>query len=280
MSRDFKPHHINATSEHFEGNDGIGRYIIIPGSDGRAQTIAEQFDNVTHHLHPRGHNLYLGTISNGKHSIDVATISSGMGCPSMEIILHELYHLGAKRFLRVGTAGSLQPKLVPVGDLVNVQASVRDEDTSTGYMPLEVPAIASIEMINAISQAAKNCSLAKKVHTGTIHCKSSLYAREFGAGPRAAENEAYLRLLTDAGILASEMETAGLFIQCQLYNYNEMMKHKTARHRVLAGAILAIITTPPYDFNKHAEKANIATEESISLALETIKVLASEEIGV
>src|SRR5579872_1780749 len=174
VKKAFKPEHINATTDDLEGNGGIGRYIFIPGSDGRAKDIAKHFKNVVVKTHPRGHNIYLGSLSLNGHTIEVASIASGMGCPSMEIILHELFYLGAKRFIRVGTAGSLQPSWIKVGDMINVQASVRDEDTTLHYFPNEVPAIASLEFLSAILLSAEKLGFAHELHTGTVHCKSSL----------------------------------------------------------------------------------------------------------
>ena len=49
----FKPEHINACPEDFEGNDGIGRYILLPGSDGRAKKMSEKFKNVSVKEHSR-----------------------------------------------------------------------------------------------------------------------------------------------------------------------------------------------------------------------------------
>ena len=272
----FKPHHINATEKELDGNNGIGRYIFLPGSDGRAKDIANHFDDVTVKHHPREHNIYLGTLKHNRKKIDVAAVSTGMGCPSTEIIVHELYNLGAKRFLRVGTAGTLQPGWISIGNLINVQASVRDESTSRNYAPLELPAVASLEMISSILLAAKNLEISDHVNTGTVHCKSSLYARELGSGPRASENQAYLNLLAQSGVLATEMETATLFIQSQLYNYQLSQEGDGPQHRVLAGAILAIIGTT--DFLEETEEANKASQHAVELALETIKILASQEI--
>jgi uridine phosphorylase len=271
----FIPHHINATPNDLAGNNGIGRYVLLPGSDGRAKQIAMQFENTRVLEHPRGHHVYLGTIKADTNKIDVAAISSGMGCPSMEIILHELLQLGAKRFLRVGTAGSLQPKLVTLGDIINVQASVRDEKTSLDYMPVSVPAVASFDMMLAISLAAKNLQM-ERLHTGSVHCKSSLYAREFCEGPQAEENKAYLDLLSRCGILASEMETATLFIQSQLYNHQLNLTGKGSAHQVKTGAILGIISVPAKD---HFEPAQEKTTDAqlIQLALETIRTLFNSE---
>jgi len=273
----YKPAHVNATEHDLAGNEGIGRYVLLPGSDGRAKQIAEHFENVTVKQHERGHDLYLGTLTNdhGK-KIDVAAIASGMGCPSAEIIVHELFHLGAKRLLRVGTAGTLQPSIVNVGSLVNVQASVRDDGTSLNYAPIELPAIASIEFITSILVAAEKLNLSQEIHTGIVHCKSSLYAREFSAGPRSPENQAYVNLLTQSGVLATEMETATLFIQSQLYNYQLMQAGDLPQNRVLAGAILAIIAAT--DNMEPLPMAAHAVLDSIELGLETVRILATQEM--
>lgn len=271
-----KPHHMNATEKDIAGNGDIGRYFILPGSEGRAKEIASHFENVSVKTHDRGHNLYLGTLTCEDQKIDVAAISSGMGCPSMEIILHELFHLGAKRFLRVGTAGSMQPDLVKIGDLINTQAAVRDEDTTTHYAAIEIPAIASLEVNTAILFAAEQLGLSDHLHTGIVHCKSSLYAREFGSGPRGKENDAYMAHLADYGVLASEMETSALFVQSQIYNH-QLMKKTPVPQRVLSGAILGIVATVESAFD-YTPKAAEAVKNSIALAIETIKILALQEL--
>lgn len=274
----FTPHHINATHKDFDGNNGIGRYIFLPGSNGRAKQISTHFEDVTVKEHPRGHHLYLGKLRTAKNVIEVASVSSGMGCASMEIILHELYQLGAKRFLRIGTAGSLQSKNIAIGDIINASGSVRDENTTRDYAPVEFPAMASLEMINAINTTAHALGIANNTHTGVVHCKSSLYAREFGAGPNAAVNNAYLDLLTRCGVLASEMETAALFIQSQLYHHECNQKGEGVQHRVLCGAILSILSIPPHDLIDSATAKPFETR-AISLAIESIKALADSELG-
>lgn len=274
----FKPYHINAMPDDLMGNHGIGRYILLPGSNGRAEEISKYFDNLIIKHHPRGHHLYLGSLHHEGQTIDVATIPSGMGCPSMEIILHELFHLGAKRFLRVGTAGSLQPH-VKVGDIVQAQASVRDEQTTMDYAPLSVPAIASIDMITAVHEAAKKRCSHQPVHTGVVHCKSSFYAREFGAGPQGKENEAFMNLLTQCGVLATEMETSALFIQSQQYHHQLRIKGNGAENQVIWGAILAIIASldPPVFWS--GEQSRTLIKNMIEIALESLMVLAKHDLA-
>lgn len=273
----FTPHHINAVPADFAGNRGIGRYILLPGSNARAKHISSFFEGVTVKEHPRGHHLYLGTLRTPSRTIDVAAISSGMGCPSMEIILHELYQLGAKRFLRIGTAGSLQSKNIVIGDIINVSGAVRDESTTKDYAPIEFPAMASLEMINAINTASNVLGTTNNTHTGIVHCKSSFYAREFGAGPNSDVNNAYLDYLVRCGVLASEMETAALFIQSQLYNHECSQAGKGVINRVLCGAILSILCIPPHEFvDTGASKPY--EERAITLAIESIKTLAETEL--
>jgi uridine phosphorylase len=270
------PHHINAISSDLDGNHGIGRYIFLPASVGRAKAIAEQFDDMQVKPHSREHNLYIGTLNDNGVKIDVAAISSGMGCPSMEIILHELFHLGGKRFLRVGTAGSLQENRIKINDIVNAQASVRDESSTVDYAPLSIPAIASLEMISAINTSAATLGMSKLVHTGMVHCKSTFYAREFYAGPKRAENETYMQLLVDNGVLASEMETASLFIQSQLYHHQLQQQGQGPAFQVLSGAILGIGAIPPHMFMT-SEQELALTGDIIKLAIQTIKTLAASE---
>jgi len=169
----FEPIHINATEEDFKGNKKAGRYIFFPGSTGRAKHIAERFSNLKVKEHPRGRNLYLGTIEKDGQKIDVGSVSSGMGTPSLDIICSELLKLGAKRLLRVGSSGALQSDRMKIGDFVVATGSVRDEGASRCYTPLEYPAIAPLDMVYASQLAAKRLKFESKVHTGIIHSKDS-----------------------------------------------------------------------------------------------------------
>jgi uridine phosphorylase len=263
--KSFSPEHLNASADDIAGNDGIGRYIFLPGSDGRAQMIADYFENVSVITHPRAHNLYLGTIDCDGTAVDVAAVSTGMGCASVEIILHELFQLGGKRFLRVGTAGSLQPELVQIGDLVNAQAAVRDESTTLNYVPLSFPAMASLEFTSSIMLAAAGMDL--QLHTGIVQCKSSLYSKSAVA---------HLEQLLAAGVLAADMETSAIYILSQIYNHELQLQGNSPAHRVLSGAVLNIVANGE-GFDKSA-KVKKSLQSSIELSLEAVRVLALQEL--
>jgi uridine phosphorylase len=262
----FKSHHMSITAGDTVGNNGVGRYILLPGSDGRAAAIADNFTNRQVKEHPRRHNFYTGTLDVDGIPADVAVVATGMGCPSVDIVVSELINLGARRLLRVGTAGSLQPGRIPIGSIVVGSAAVRDEGTTRHYMPLEVPAIASAWMVDAANRACVTCGV-ERSFTGIVHTKDSLFARELEAGPLLAENERFMQLLRASGVLASEMETAMLFTLAQIYTQELIASGE--KTEVEAGTILGIIG----DETAFGDDDQVAqtTELAVRVGLETVR---------
>lgn len=266
----FKPHHMNITRDDIVGNGATGRYILLPGSDGRAAAMADHFSGRYVRENSRRHNFYAGTLDGPDGPIDAAVVATGMGAPSVDIIVNELVRLGAHRLIRVGTAGSLQPGRIPIGSIVVASAAVRDEGTTRHYMPVEVPAVAAPAMIAAALEACRTCNV-HHTYSGIVHTKDSLYAREMGAGPRSAENERFMELLSAAGVLASEMETAMLFTLAQVYS----SPSSGFDVPIEAGSVLGIIG----DHEAFGTDRDIAetTEVAVRVGLETIRQRAAAE---
>ena len=87
-------------------------------------------------------------------------------------------------------------------------------------MPNEFPAVASLALVDGLRRAALALTLEYPVHIGLVHSKDSLIAREFQIGPRSrlSENRQYMDVLARAGVLASEMEAAHLFVLAQVHS--------------------------------------------------------------
>jgi uridine phosphorylase len=268
----FTPQHINATRKDLEGNHGIGRYVFITGSDQRAKQISQHFQHVEVRSHNRQHNLYLGTLDTSHGTIDVVSVSSGMGGSSADIIINELFLLGAKRILRIGTAGSLQPGHVHVGDLILVSAAVRDDKASWDYIYPEYPAISSMEYLVAAMRATHEITMSGTLHRGIVHSKSSFYAREMGFSFLDA-NKQYMRDLKRAGVVASEMECAQLFILTSLVNAH------SKKHHVLAGAILAVVGDVA-PFSDDVKAIDQGIDAAIQLGLETTRQMSLIDKGI
>ena len=66
--------------------------------------------------------------------------------------------LGIKKFIRVGTTGSIQEK-IQLGDLILNTAAVRLEGTSSHYAPIEYPAVADFELTQSLKQAAQKLKI-------------------------------------------------------------------------------------------------------------------------
>ncbi len=66
----------------------------------------------------------------------------GIGAPVSVVLLEELIAFGVKRFISVGTAGTLQ-KNIKIGDLMVCEKAIRDEGTSHHYLKRSKYAYAS-----------------------------------------------------------------------------------------------------------------------------------------
>lgn len=184
----------------------VGKYVILPGDPKRCEKIARHFDDAKLIADSREYVTYTGYLD----GVKVSVTSTGIGCPSASIALEELVRVGADTFLRVGTCGGMQTDIMG-GDLVIATGAIRMEGTSKEYAPIEFPAVANLEITNALVQAAKD--LNKKYHVGIVQCKDAFYGQhEPETKPVDYELvnkwNAWVRL----GCKASEMESAALFV--------------------------------------------------------------------
>ncbi|HHO53278.1 MAG TPA: uridine phosphorylase [Deltaproteobacteria bacterium] len=270
-------HHLEIEPEHLEGNQGIGRYVLLPGSVGRVARISARLSGVQVIENRRRLDVHLGTLRHEGGTIDVAVLPTGMGCPSVDIVVNELIALGARRLLRVGTAGGLQPQLA-IGDLVIATGAVRDESTSDVYAPRGFPAVADPWLVHALCRAADQLGLADRVHCGLLHSKDSFYGREFGRGPDAERNHTYMARLAGMGVLATEMEAAHLFVLGAALSDGPTTVAQLRSHTpsIRAGAVCAIIGTPASGIAALAEEQE-AEERLIELALSALIELWRQE---
>ncbi len=189
---------------HIKKGD-VGKYVILPGDPKRCAKIAKYFDDPKLIADNREYITYTGYLDGEK----VSVTSTGIGGPSASIAMEELYKCGADTFVRVGTCGGIDLKVMG-GDVVVATGAIRFEGTSREYAPIEFPAVANFDVVQALNQAAK--SLGFKYHTGIVQCKDSFYGQHSpDLMPISYELnnkwEAWKRL----GVLASEMESAALF---------------------------------------------------------------------
>ncbi len=240
------------------GPGDIGRYVIMPGDPKRCEKIAAHFENPKLIADVREYVTYTGTLD----GVKVSVTSTGIGGPSAAIAIEELSKSGADTFLRVGTCGGMQLD-VEGGDIIIASGAVRMEGTSREYAPIEYPAVANVEVMNAMISGAKK--LGAKYHVGVVQCKDSFFGQhepEVMPVSYQLENkwEAWLRM----GCLGSEMESAALFIAGSFL-------------KVRVGSVLLVVANQERA-KKGLPNAQVHdTEIAISTAVEAIRTLIKED---
>ena len=192
--------------------EDVGRYVFLPGDPERCDIIAEHFDARDLTIQNREYKTITGRLAGEK----VSVVSTGIGNPSAAIAIEELNKVGVHTLIRVGTSGGMQPEVIP-GDLGIVQASIRDEGTTRHYMPIEFPALAHVDMVDALRLAATN--LGHRAHVGISHCKDSFYGQ---MQPERMPVSTYLQERWNAWVqgrtLCAEMESATLFVLSSIFH--------------------------------------------------------------
>jgi len=102
----------------------------------------------------------------------ILVTSTGIGGPSTSIAIEELAMLGVKTFVRVGTTGAIQKDIRP-GDVIITTGSVRLDGASTHYAPIEYPAVAHHEIINALIKGARDAGI--RYHVGITASSDTFY---------------------------------------------------------------------------------------------------------
>ena len=184
----------------------VGRYVILPGDPGRCEKIARYFDDPVLVAANREYTTYTGKLD----GVPVSVTSTGIGGPSAAIAMEELIHCGADTFIRVGTSGGMQPNVLG-GDVVIATGAIRAEGTSREYAPIEYPAVADFSVVQALKESAD--ALGCRSHLGVVQCKDNFYGQhDPDSMPVAGELKEKWQAWLASGALASEMESAALFI--------------------------------------------------------------------
>ena len=192
---------------HLGFDDSHGaKYAILPGDPDRVEKIAQYLDNPVFFHKKREYTTWIGELKGEK----VLVMSTGMGGPSTAIAAEELYKTGVRTMIRVGTCGGTHVDVMG-GDLVIAGSAIRAEGTTAEYVPLAFPAVADLDVTNALRDAARK--LGVNHHTGVVHCKDSFYGqKEPERMPISTQLQNNWNAWLQAGCLASEMESAALYI--------------------------------------------------------------------
>ncbi|MCI5753034.1 MAG: purine-nucleoside phosphorylase [Clostridiales bacterium] len=175
----------------------IAKVVLMPGDPLRARAVADNYlENPVCFNTVRNMLGYTGTYKGKKISV----MGSGMGIPSATLYLHELFNFyGVEAAIRIGSAGGIGED-VHVRDLVVAMTASTNSNYSAQY---QFPGILAPQADFAMLRTAVEAADARGVNTrvGSVFTADMFYNANTAAGGK----------YRDMGILAVEMETAGIY---------------------------------------------------------------------
>ncbi len=220
----------------------VGKYCILTGDPGRCKHIADYLEDARLVASNREFTVYTGVLD----GVVVSVASTGIGGPSAAICMEELANIGADTFIRIGTCGGIRTD-VCAGDVVIAQASIRQEGTTYEYAPSGYPATADFEVLCALNEASHEEGAV--THVGVVQSKDSFYGQHSPEKmPVSYELINRWNAYKQLGVLASEMESAALFVVA-------------AARGLRCGALFAVI------WNQEREKAGLDQKEFLDTDL-------------
>lgn len=179
----------------------IAKTVLMPGDPLRAKFIAETFlEDAVLVNNVRGIQGYTGA----KNGVPVTVMASGMGIPSIGIYSYELYNFyDVENIIRVGSAGGLSDDLALM-DLVAGASACTNSNFALQYdLPGTIAPTASFELLRAAVECGEEKGL--NVQVGTVLSADNFYN----------DDKTAMDKWKKMGVLAVEMEAAGLYLTAQ-----------------------------------------------------------------
>lgn len=227
---------------------------LLCGDPDRAAYIANTYlKSVKMLSEHRGLNSYAGELANGRR---VLSATSGMGAPSLSIVVNELVQVGIKTIIRIGTCGSIQKHVLP-GSIVISSAALCRQGAANDIAPVEYPAAADPFLTVALANAAR--ALNVDHHVGITASVDSFYEGQERSESANPHLQRWLRGITDEyrhlNVLNYEMESGTLFKMGGVYGF-------------AAGCVCGVVAQRTEGENVVLEAKAGAVENAIRVAID------------
>lgn len=255
---------------HVKLSEGdVAPYVMLPGDPGRVPVVASHWDEAREVAHNREYVTYTGTY----RDVPISCTSTGIGSPSTAIAIEELARVGATTCLRVGTCGTFRDD-VGLGDIAIIDAAMRSDGASALYAPLEFPAVAHHEVVDAAIEATAAAGL--RSHVGTT-CSTDLFyvpraGSAFGGYEQSSWREAY-EDMQRMNVLAIDMEASVIVTLGRIWGL------RAGAIAVVADAIFPAEASGPFDPESSFDAGEENVERLVRAGCETIRVLAERDRG-
>jgi uridine phosphorylase len=228
--------------------------VLLSGDPGRSELIAmSRLADGVELARNRGLDSFVARLPGGA---PVVCATSGMGAPSMSIVVNELVQTGIRTIIRVGTAGSIQEH-VRIGSIVIGSGALTNQGAADDVAPREFPAVADPFLVVAMADAARRRGVDH--HVGVMASTDTFFEgqerSESSANPHLLRRlrgmvDEYQRL----GVLNFEMEAGTLFKMGAVYGF-------------AAGCVCAIIAQRTEDEQPRLDEKDAAVDRAIDVAI-------------
>ena len=227
---------------------------LLSGDPGRSELIATRHLRGARELaRNRGLDAFVAELPGGQ---PVVCATSGMGAPSMSIVVNELVQAGIRTIIRVGTSGSIQDH-VRTGHVVIGSGAVTNQGAADDIAPPQFPAVADPFLTVALAHAAETLGIAH--HVGVMASTDTFFEGQERSSSSA--NPHLLRRLRgiideyhDLNVLNFEMEAGTLFKMGTVY-------------RFAAGCVVGIIAQRTEDERPDLAEKDAAVDRAIRVAV-------------
>lgn len=229
-------------SVHINAKKGdIAETVLLPGDPLRAKHVAENLlEHAVRYNEVRGMYGYTGLYKGKKVSIQ----GTGMGMPSASIYINELIMFyDAKKLIRVGSCGALQPHLKLRDIIIAMAASSTSNINRRLFTDMHYAPTASWELLKKAVDFAEKENI--PVSVGSVMSGDEFYN----------DTPDIWKLWADYGILGVEMEAAALYTLA-------------AKHKVDALAILTVSDSVVSKKEDSSEDRERAYMDMMKIALE------------
>lgn len=216
--------------------------VLLPFENPDHYDDGEVASRLEHAL--RRDRFIIGTVS----GVPVAVArSSKFGSPSVAMATDILGTTSAKTIIGVGYCGALQPG-INCGDLIIVTGAVRDEGTTTHYVPLSFPAVANPSLVNRLIKTA--AKLKFNYHPGIVWTTDSVLC----------EDDVQVNFWNKIGLLGVDMETAAFLTIASIRG-------------IAAGVVLVASDNPLLKRMTDLTRLKAGYRQALDVALETLSLL-------
>jgi uridine phosphorylase len=227
---------------------------LLSGDPGRSELIATTRLSDSRPLaRHRGLDSFLAHLPGGA---PVVCATSGMGAPSMSIVVNELVQVGVRTIIRIGTSGSIQDH-VRVGSVVISSGSLCNQGAADDIAPKRYPAVADPFLVVELAQAAT--ALGIDHHVGITASTDTFFeGQERSASSANPHLMRRLRGMIDEyaalRVLNFEMEAGTLFKMGQVYGF-------------AAGCVCGIIAQRTEDEQPRLNEKAAAVDRAVAVAI-------------